>query len=503
MATNWKPVFTAAGLMAARAAHAQGLSLKIAHIALGDAVYEVRDGAGVPTDAARAMTALKSEKARVPVGPLSTSSPYQVAVQGQLDGAAPSFWVGEVGFILDTGELLAVWSNLAGLGFRNGDIPWLFRFVLSWSDLPAQSITVVMPEGDAAVTSLSTDLERLRGKVHHTVEVGGGLEWSDTDNTQLTAAIGHMADARIDVVTALFDAEIDALRAKVRHTVEAAGGLPWADGDATQLTAAIAHIVPMATEAVAGKVKLATPAETLEGSVKDKAVTPFDLRGVLDLQNAGGALYTTVGTHSWTVPAGVTKVRVTVIGPGGGSGAAGAHTTVSGGGGIASWGGGGGGGGGGGRATKTISVTPGAAIPVTVGAPGQPGIFVNGSYGANASGTNGGTSSFGSFVSATGGLAGGGGYSSWQSSGAGGSAGAGGSGIGGDLNVAGTAGAVGSAASTVSGSSASHGAGGLGGAGQQISGTSYGTGGAGPTTSEMDGHAGTGGAVLIEWGPSV
>lgn len=227
MAVNWKPVFTTAGLQAMQAAHGQGLSVKISHVAIGSAVYPVRNN-GFPTDEARAMTALKMEQIRVPVGPLSTVSEFQVAVQAEIEGGDPAFWINEVGFVTDTGVLLAVWSDENGLGFRNPEVPWVFKFVLSWSDLPGHMITVVMPEGDAAVTALSTDLERLRGKVRHTVEVGGGLDWSDVDNSQLTTAIGTMMDNRVDVAVAVLDAEIAALRAiKPVYDIPFVAGFGW------------------------------------------------------------------------------------------------------------------------------------------------------------------------------------------------------------------------------------------------------------------------------------
>ena len=104
--------------------------------------------------------------------------------------------------------------------------------------------------------------------------------------------------------------------------------------------------------------------------------------------------FTTVGTSSWTVPAGVTSVDVYVLGGGGG--------------------GGNGYGGGGGYANNTFNyaVTPGTSISVVVGAGGANG---QSSYGY--SGANGGASSFGS-ITASGGKG---------ASGAGGNGGSGGS----------------------------------------------------------------------------
>lgn len=77
---------------------------------------------------------------------------------------------------------------------------------------------------------------------------------------------------------------------------------------------------------------------------------------------------------SWSVPAGITKCKVTVVGGGGGGDNDG------------------GGGGGGGTAIKIVSgLTPGASITVTIGAGGA------------ANSGNGGTTSFGAYCSASGG----------------------------------------------------------------------------------------------------
>jgi hypothetical protein len=112
-------------------------------------------------------------------------------------------------------------------------------------------------------------------------------------------------------------------------------------------------------------------------------------------------IFTSSGT--FTIPTGVTAVKVTVVGGGGNGGSA----SSSG----APYVGAGGGGGGGGVAIKYITgLTPGGTVSVTVGAVA-------------------GTSSFGAYCSATGGASGGAGGVS------GGSGGSGGAGSSGDFNI--------------------------------------------------------------------
>lgn len=122
---------------------------------------------------------------------------------------------------------------------------------------------------------------------------------------------------------------------------------------------------------------------------------------------------------TFTVPAGVKIIKVTVVGAGGGGGGVTGNYASP-----------GGGGGGGGAAIKTISgVTPGDTVTVTVG--------VGGIAGTAGDGTDGGSSSFGSYCSATGGGAGLG-TTIYANNG-----GVGGIGTNGDLNIGGGGGGAG------------------------------------------------------------
>ncbi|MDU9022298.1 phage tail-collar fiber domain-containing protein [Pseudomonas corrugata] len=123
--------------------------------------------------------------------------------------------------------------------------------------------------------------------------------------------------------------------------------------------------------------------------------------------------YKSAGVFTWTVPAGVKKVWVTVIGGGGGGGRAGASGAGS------------GGGGGGGWAQKLVDLSSVTSVTVTIGAGGA-GATLEG-----ASGDTGATSSFGSYLSATGGFGGMGNAPSGYANGPG----SGGLGTGGDFNT--------------------------------------------------------------------
>ena len=128
-------------------------------------------------------------------------------------------------------------------------------------------------------------------------------------------------------------------------------------------------------------------------------------------------VYSTAGSHTWTKPTGIKKIKVFVTGAGGG-GMSGPNNDNP-----------GSSGGGGGTAIKIIDVTSISSVAVTVGAGGN---GVTTSSGVRY-GNGGGTSSFGSHCSATGGGAGYAGNDDRYG-------GIGGVGSGGDINLHGDSG---------------------------------------------------------------
>jgi hypothetical protein len=203
----------------------------------------------------------------------------------------------------------------------------------------------------------------------------------------------------------------------------------------------------------------------------------------------GISVFTSSGT--FTVPVGVGRVKVTVVG----GGASGGSMGTTGG-----WTGSGGGAGG--AAIKYVSgLTPGNTVVVTVGQGGaSPAGSTTTPGGLN--GNPGGTSSFGAFCSATGGKAGVG-----ATGGNPYGIGDGGLGSGGDLNFEGGAGIDAQGNGTVP----AGGGGGnsiFGGAGRAATarvaseqdGGAYGAGGgAAYSAPSLMGGAGAGGVVIIEW----
>lgn len=137
------PVITTKGLAAAFNADNTGLAAKITHIALGE-------HGRTPN---KNEISLAKERLRVPVADGARINDHQIHVTAVAD-SGPAFWVREIGFILEDGTMLAVWSDVNPLAYKSeGDaVPLLLGFDLVLEALPAQSVTV---EGTGANLSLA------------------------------------------------------------------------------------------------------------------------------------------------------------------------------------------------------------------------------------------------------------------------------------------------------------------------------------------------------------
>ena len=182
-------------------------------------------------------------------------------------------------------------------------------------------------------------------------------------------------------------------------------------------------------------------------------------------------LFTSSGT--FTVPSGITAVKITVLGGGGGGagvpGACGFAAAFN--------------GGYGGTAIAFVTgLTPGGTISITVGAAGTAGTA------GNNAGGNGGTSSAGAYASASGGVGGGNNSGTWGAGGAGTTGTFIGKGAGGATVINGSLFGIGGASRTSDGTG--------------NAGTGYGAPGSGGATSSaatFAGGAGSAGMVLVEW----
>lgn len=225
---------------------------------------------------------------------------------------------------------------------------------------------------------------------------------------------------------------------------------------------------------------------------------PLITQAVLAAIHNAELAYTTAGTFSFTVPAGITSVYGEGVGGGGGGGGAaatsGSQISVAPGGNAGT------------RGYGYFSVTPGDVIAVIVGAPGTAGAGTG-----SGSAGSGGTSSFGSFLSAPGGTGAPNGPQVANGAVVQGPASASGVTTGGSINggeVAGAAGMSGAGGSNVVGGTGGQGPFGGGGNGGTnavgSAGFAPGAGGGGASSapsagSGFVGGAGASGAVIVRW----
>ncbi len=159
-----RPIITNAGISAVLAASNDGLAAKITHIALGDGAYE-------PTGAE---TALRSERVRVPIGGGRRIAPHEIEVQALVD-TGPSFWVREIGIVLEDGTLLAVWSSQSTpLAYKTDGIPLALAYYLALEALPADSVEIEVSGPSVNLTMLplavstATEIIRLQRRAVET-----------------------------------------------------------------------------------------------------------------------------------------------------------------------------------------------------------------------------------------------------------------------------------------------------------------------------------------------
>lgn len=127
------PVITRKGLASAWTADSTGVAAKVVAVLLGDQGY-------TPS---KEQTGLKNQLMRVPIADGQRVSDTQIHVTALVDGPL-AFWIREVAFELDNGQILAVWSDPdEPLAYKSKRVVFLAGFDLALEALPADSITVV------------------------------------------------------------------------------------------------------------------------------------------------------------------------------------------------------------------------------------------------------------------------------------------------------------------------------------------------------------------------
>lgn len=126
--------YTNKGLDELISAKNQGIRGIITHVGAGTAKY-------TPLST---QSALKDERQRVPVADFEDVSGSELRVAARFDGDA-EYVVGEVGFYLESGTLLAVYSEPGKtMTYKSPTTSWIQRFTLDLAPLPTDSVTVTV-----------------------------------------------------------------------------------------------------------------------------------------------------------------------------------------------------------------------------------------------------------------------------------------------------------------------------------------------------------------------
>lgn len=161
MSTPLNPTMLEVGLDAIWREQEAGFEAKIAYVALGDAGYAPDQG----------QQGLRSERVRFPVAGGKKLSSRQLHVTA-LGDHGPEFWVKEVGFVLENGVFLAVYSdpNRVLQYFKPDTAAHILAYDVLLSSIPADSVTIVtgpinlnlsMAEEYAAIANAMVGLQRI------------------------------------------------------------------------------------------------------------------------------------------------------------------------------------------------------------------------------------------------------------------------------------------------------------------------------------------------------
>lgn len=139
--------WTSAGLGLAASKEAQGLSLRITRIGVGQGVAAAGGGrAGYAP--ARGQTALVSEFDRQPIGQAEELAANEVSLAALFEAGptAPEGWIYEVGFYAEDGTLCAVWSEAGNrpLAYRSALSTFILSLVVILDEMPADLVQFVV-----------------------------------------------------------------------------------------------------------------------------------------------------------------------------------------------------------------------------------------------------------------------------------------------------------------------------------------------------------------------
>jgi hypothetical protein len=303
------PTITAVGQAAAINAANLSAQIQIEEIGFGTG-----NGSGNGYDPTGAETALQNEVARVKITSGQEVSPMQLRMQAIWNDDAASSKINEIGFFLDDGTLFAVWSdnaytNAAPFAYKSLDVDFVQVTDILLTAVPIGSVTILEDNGQSAVLAALGD--HLNDPDAHPqymdkskiIGCGNSALSPDANNIELTLPVGYeftsweqsrrLSFRCVADNTGPVTIKIAGLPASMDREIKKEGYASLAAGDLqagffyevlffNSFLNLIGSIVPQATQAVAGKIEIATSGETSAGTDNTRAITPLRLAEQLD-----------------------------------------------------------------------------------------------------------------------------------------------------------------------------------------------------------------------------
>ena len=299
---NLTPIITTAGLNAVINANNDGLNAKIVSIVLGDAAWE-------PDLTA---VALQNERARVPISGSTRVNPTQIHLTA-IENGDVEYWVREIGFVLEDGTLLAVWSQPdqeRPLAYKAAAVDLLLGFDLVLSALPADSVVVE----DSGGLNLGPATLTLAGVIRLA-----------TEEEALEKERGDVAMSPATTAALLTPATSEAI-GLVRWATEGEASDRSQDGVAltpATMATSLPTLLPTASTTKAGVIRIATLEEIEEGVAENVAVPPAALTLLNDAVPTQTVVFGDVqltefineldGELDYTVPPGAVMVGINSV----------------------------------------------------------------------------------------------------------------------------------------------------------------------------------------------
>lgn len=152
--SNGTNIFTNRGLTKIRDAAGSGAQVKIKYIALGD-------GQGVGYAPSAKQTTLRRERLRTEIERHYPVGPNAWHVKASFPPEATEITVREIGFLDETGELIALWAGLdVGNNRKTGTIEYLINHVIAFDGIADGVVIMSAPLDeyvDHAALKLRTD----------------------------------------------------------------------------------------------------------------------------------------------------------------------------------------------------------------------------------------------------------------------------------------------------------------------------------------------------------